>query len=54
MCRLDDTMHVHVGYYEQGLDVEGVFFKSLETGKWQLFFDHTWYGITLLKHYGKI
>lgn len=53
MCRLDDTMHVHVGYYEQGLDVEGVFFKSLETGKWQLFFDHTWYGITLLKHYEK-
>ncbi|KSU69470.1 MULTISPECIES: DUF3986 family protein [Bacillus] len=51
MCRLDDTMHVHVGYYEHGLDFEGVFFKSLETGKWQLFFDHTWYGITLLKQY---
>ncbi|MGD7061852.1 DUF3986 family protein [Bacillus altitudinis] len=51
MCRLDDTMHVHVGYYEHGLDFEGVFFKSLETGKWQLFFDLTWYGIKLLKQY---
>ncbi|MEK4702472.1 hypothetical protein [Bacillus sp. FSL H8-0512] len=26
-------MHVHVGYYEQGCDYEGVFFKSLQTGK---------------------
>lgn len=32
--RLDDTMHLHVGYYEHGFDYEGVFFKSLETGRW--------------------
>lgn len=51
MHSLDDTMHVHVGYYERGFDVEGVFFKNLETGKWLLFFDHKSYGITFLKPY---
>ncbi|WP_260851456.1 DUF3986 family protein [Bacillus pumilus] len=30
-------MHLHVGYYEHGFDYEGVFFKSLETGRWLLF-----------------
>ncbi|GLF89811.1 hypothetical protein Saga11_10700 [Bacillus safensis] len=48
---LDDTMHLHVGYYEHGCDYEGVFFKSLETGRWLLFFDQKSYGITLLKSY---
>ncbi len=23
---LDETMHLHVGYYEHGFDYEGVFF----------------------------
>lgn len=36
---LDESMHLHVGYYEQGFDYEGVFFKSLETGRWLLFFE---------------
>ncbi|MER3126019.1 DUF3986 family protein [Bacillus pumilus] len=49
--RLDDTMHLHVGYYEHGFDYEGVFFKSLETGRWLLFFDQKSDGITLLKEY---
>lgn len=49
--RLDESMHVHVGYYEQGCDYEGVFFKSLETGKWLLFFDQKSYGLNLLKSY---
>ncbi|MEK3971776.1 DUF3986 family protein [Bacillus pumilus] len=50
---LDETMHLHVGYYEHGLDYEGVFFKSLETGRWLLFFDQKSYGVTLLKEYEK-
>ncbi|GLF87505.1 MULTISPECIES: DUF3986 family protein [Bacillus] len=49
--RLDESMHVHVGYYEQGCDYEGVFFKSLETGRWLLFFDQKSYGLNLLKSY---
>ncbi len=48
---LDESMHLHVGYDEQGYDYEGVFFKSLETGRWLLFFDQKSYGITLLKSY---
>ncbi|CAM5310480.1 hypothetical protein [Bacillus safensis FO-36b] [Bacillus safensis subsp. safensis] len=51
--RLDERMHVHVGYYEQGCDYEGVFFKSLETGKWLLFFDQKSYGLSPLKSYEK-
>lgn len=47
---LNDSMHLHVGYYEQGFDYEGVFFKSLETGRWLLFFDQKNYGLTLLKN----
>ncbi|WP_268496849.1 hypothetical protein [Bacillus pumilus] len=31
---LDDTMLLHVGYYEHDFDNEVVFFKSLETGRW--------------------
>lgn len=50
---LDDTTHLHVGYYEPGFDYEGVFFKSLETGRWLLFFNQKSYGITLLKEYEK-
>ncbi|MEK5297838.1 DUF3986 family protein [Bacillus sp. FSL R5-0659] len=48
---LDESMHLHVGYYEQGYDYEGVFFKSLETGRWLLFFDQKSYGLNLLKSY---
>ncbi|WP_241503553.1 DUF3986 family protein [Bacillus safensis] len=48
---LDESMHLHVGYYEQGCDYEGVFFKSLETGRWLLFFDQESYGLNLLKSY---
>lgn len=48
---LDESMHFRVGYYEQGFDYEGVFFKSLETGRWLLFFEQKSYGITLLKSY---
>lgn len=48
---LDESMHLHVGYDEQGCDYEGVFFKSLETGRWLLFFDQKSYGLNLLKSY---
>ncbi|CUB22406.1 hypothetical protein BN2127_JRS3_03045 [Bacillus safensis] len=48
---LDESMHLHVGYYEKGYDYEGVFFKSLETGGWLLFFDQKSYGLNLLKSY---
>ncbi|MBR0603399.1 hypothetical protein CEY07_11700 [Bacillus safensis] len=46
-------MHLHVGYYEQGYDYEGVFFKSLETGRWLLFFDQKSYGLTFSTEYEK-
>ncbi|MFF2415393.1 DUF3986 family protein [Bacillus safensis] len=48
---LDERMHLHVGYDEHGFDYEGVFFKSVETGRWLLFFEQKSYGITLLKSY---
>lgn len=48
---LDESMHLHVGYDEQGYDYEGVFFKILETGRWLLFFDQKSYGLNLLKSY---
>ncbi|UXO86847.1 DUF3986 family protein [Bacillus safensis] len=48
---LDESMHLHVGYYEQGFDYEGVFFKSLEKGRWLLFFDQKSYELNLLKSY---
>ncbi|MGX9291381.1 DUF3986 family protein [Bacillus sp. A015] len=40
ILKLDATMHLHVGYYENNLDYEGVFFKNLDSDKWLLFFDH--------------
>ncbi|MBB6601750.1 DUF3986 family protein [Bacillus pumilus] len=46
-------MHLHVGYYENDLDYEGVFFKSLDSGKWLLFFDQENYGIKLKQKYEK-
>ncbi|APT51942.1 hypothetical protein BSA171_10880 [Bacillus safensis] len=46
-------MHLHVGYYENDLDYEGVFFKSLDSGKWLLFFDQESYGIKLKQKYEK-
>ncbi|MFS0654798.1 DUF3986 family protein [Bacillus sp. 179-C3.3 HS] len=45
MLQLDDTMHVHVGYYEDNLDIEAVFYQCVDTGKWILFFDHESYNI---------
>ncbi|OLP65496.1 hypothetical protein BACPU_15840 [Bacillus pumilus] len=53
MLNLDDTMHLHVGYYENDLDYEGVFFKSLDSGNWLLFFDQESYGIKLKQKYEK-
>ncbi|MCY7574158.1 DUF3986 family protein [Bacillus pumilus] len=53
MLNLDDTMHLHVGYYENDLDYEGVFFKNLDSGKWLLFFDQESYGIKLKQKYEK-
>jgi len=35
------------------LIMKACFFKSLETGRWLLFFDQKSYGVTLLKEYEK-
>ncbi|MDQ0207443.1 DUF3986 family protein [Alkalicoccobacillus murimartini] len=41
----DDTQHLHVGYYEGGKDLEGIFFKIVGEPTWCLFFDHDFYGL---------
>lgn len=53
LLNLDDTMHLHVGYYENDLDYEGVFLKSLDSGKWLLFFYQESYGKKLEQKYEK-
>ena len=43
MYTFDDSLHLHVGYYEDGKDLEGIFFKVLGEPKWCLFFDQDFY-----------
>ncbi|WP_078378691.1 DUF3986 family protein [Sutcliffiella halmapala] len=39
MLRFDERMHMHAGFYEQGLDLEGVFLKVDNKDIWCLFFN---------------
>lgn len=43
----DDRYHLHVGYYENGKDVEAIFMKEQDTNKWFLFFDNTYYNTSI-------
>ncbi|MEY8749135.1 DUF3986 family protein [Alkalicoccobacillus gibsonii] len=35
----DETMHMHVGYYEMNHDLEGIFLKVLNEDVWCLFYN---------------
>ncbi|WP_226620038.1 DUF3986 family protein [Cytobacillus firmus] len=39
----DDRYHLHVGYYEDGHDIEGIIMKEKNGEKWCLFFDNDYY-----------
>ncbi|MGX6445764.1 DUF3986 family protein [Neobacillus sp. K501] len=34
----DDRYHLHVGYYEEGHDLEAIFMKVQNEDKWCMFF----------------
>ncbi|WP_453996185.1 DUF3986 family protein [Bacillus nitroreducens] len=40
----DDRYHFHVGYYENGYDLEAVAFKRQSQGIWDIYFDIEHYG----------
>ncbi|WP_078577611.1 DUF3986 family protein [Salipaludibacillus agaradhaerens] len=43
MILFDDTLHMHVGYYEGGNDIEGIFLKVYEKDIWCLFYNDDMY-----------
>ena len=47
MLQFDDSIHLHVGYYEDGYDLEGIFLKVTQEPIWCLFFNHNTYNLTL-------
>lgn len=47
----EDGKHLHAGYYEDGFDLEGTFFKQKEEKKWFLFFQNDLYNLPLKKQY---
>lgn len=49
MLEFDERYHLHVGYYENNCDYEGVFFKVKGQNIWCLFFENDFYHITLSK-----
>lgn len=44
----DETMHLHVGYYENNLDIEGIFLKVLDEDIWCLFYNDEEYEFKIL------
>lgn len=41
----DDKYHLHLGYYENGFDIESIAFKRQSQGIWDIFFDFEQYGL---------
>ncbi|MDM5338504.1 DUF3986 family protein [Fictibacillus enclensis] len=41
----DDRYHMHLGYYENGFDLEAVAFKRQSQEIWDIFFDFEHYGL---------
>ncbi|KKB35348.1 DUF3986 family protein [Bacillus thermotolerans] len=41
----DDTRHLHVGYYENGYDLEAVALKRQSEDQWDIFFPFEQYGL---------
>jgi hypothetical protein len=46
----DDQYHLHVGYYENGHDLEGIMMKLVDEEKWCLFFDDQYDHIPINRH----
>lgn len=46
----DDRYHLHVGYYEDGHDLEAIFMKVQNEDKWCMFFDHEQYKTPINHH----
>ncbi|MDQ0229037.1 DUF3986 family protein [Metabacillus malikii] len=40
----DDRYHLHIGYYENGHDIEAIALKRLNEDIWDIFFDFEFYG----------
>ncbi|MFK3937618.1 DUF3986 family protein [Alkalihalobacillus sp. NPDC078783] len=43
----DETMHMHVGYYENNHDIEGIFLKVLDEDIWCLFYNDDEYEVKI-------
>ncbi len=41
----EDRYHMHLGYYENGFDLEAVAFKRQSQEVWDIFFDFKEYGL---------
>ncbi|WP_240733064.1 DUF3986 family protein [Jeotgalibacillus sp. S-D1] len=41
----DDRYYLHLGYYENGYDLEAIAFKRKSQGVWDIFFDFERYGL---------
>ncbi|WP_186580202.1 DUF3986 family protein [Aquibacillus kalidii] len=41
----DDRYHMHLGYYENGFDLEAIAFKRQAQEIWDIFFDFEQYGM---------
>lgn len=40
----EKDLHLHLGYYEGGYDIEGIALKVAEKDEWRVFFDFGQYG----------
>lgn len=48
-----ENFHLHVGYYKNNNDLEGIFFKETDKPTWYLYFHANSYNIQLKKGYKK-
>ncbi|TSB47896.1 DUF3986 family protein [Alkalicoccobacillus porphyridii] len=49
----DHTQHMHVGYYEKGIDFEATFLKVAGQEKWCLYFEQNFYQVVLHGDYSE-
>ncbi|MDV2686792.1 DUF3986 family protein [Alkalihalophilus lindianensis] len=47
MMLFDENLHLHVGYYEDDQDIEGIFLKVYEKDIWCLFYNDETYEIKI-------
>ncbi len=51
MMNFEEDKHLHVGFYDNGFDLEGIFLKVKKIDKWCLFFNTKFYNITMKNKY---